>query len=60
MIDSQFYELLNVIAKGLLRSAGLGFLLILLWYALYRLVPGPIYAQGQPCGLTAHDVDVIH
>jgi len=60
MADSRTDELLDATAKVLLRSAVLGFLLILLWFGAYALIPGPMYAQGKWFGLTRHEVDLIH
>ncbi len=53
-------ELLEAIAKVLLRGAVLGFLLLLIWFALYMIAPGMMYTQAKWFGLTAHEVDLIH
>jgi hypothetical protein len=53
-------ELLDAIAKVLLRCLVFGFLLLLLWTAVIVFLPGPIYAQGKWFGLSADEVDVIH
>jgi hypothetical protein len=54
------YEWLDTVANVLLRSTVLGFLLLLLWLGLYMLAPGPMYAQANWFGLTAHEVDLIN
>lgn len=54
-------ELLDTVAKVLLRSAVMGFLLIFIWFALYMLAPGLMReSQGKLFGLPSHEVDVIH
>ena len=57
---SETTELLDAIAKVLLRCFVLGFLLLLLWTAFFVFLPGPIYAQGKWFGLSPDEVDVIH
>jgi hypothetical protein len=56
----QTRDVLEVIAQILLRSTVLGFLLILFWFGLYMLVPGPMYGQAKWFGLTPHEIDLIH
>ena len=53
-------ELLEAFAKVLLRCAILGYLLLLIWFALYLIAPSMMYTQGKWFGLTAHEVDLIH
>ena len=53
-------ELLEVVGKILLRSTVMGFLLILVWFGLYMMAPGMIYAQAEWFGLLPHEIDVIH
>jgi hypothetical protein len=53
-------EMLVTVAQILLRSTVLGFLLILLWFGLYMLVPGSMYGQAKWFGLTPHEIDLIH
>jgi hypothetical protein len=57
---SETNELLDAIAKVLLRCFVLAYLLLLLWTALVVFVPGPIHAQGKWFGLSPDEVDVIH
>jgi hypothetical protein len=58
--SSQTTEFLDLIGKVLLRSAIMGFLLLLLWGGLYVLVPGPIYAQAEWFGFSRHETNLIH
>ena len=51
-------ELLDVVSKVLLRCAVLGFLLLFLWFGVYLLAPAGL--RGGLCGLTPHEVDVVH
>jgi hypothetical protein len=60
MIDAKTRDILDAIGGVLLRSAVLGFLLILFWFVLYMLAPGPMYAQAEWFGLSPHELDVIH
>jgi hypothetical protein len=57
---SETNELLDAIAKVLLRCFVLGFLLLLLWTVVFVFLSGPIYAQGKWFGLSPDEVDVIH
>lgn len=56
---TQTDEFLDSVAKVLLRSTGLGFLLLLLWFAAYMLLPGPIHAQAGWFGLSPHETDLF-
>jgi hypothetical protein len=60
MIDPKTRDTLDAVGGVLLRSTALGFLLILLWFVLYKVAPGPMYAQAEWFGLTPHEIDLIH
>ena len=51
-------ELLDTVAKILLRCAVLGFVLLFLWFGVYSLAPAAL--RGGLFGLTSHEVDLIH
>lgn len=54
-------EHLETVANILLWCMGLGFLLLLLWFGAYLLLPGVIYQQhGQLFDLTPHEINLIH
>jgi hypothetical protein len=57
---SETNELLDAIAKVLLRCFVFGFLLLLLWTAVIVFLPGPIYEQGKWFGLSPDELEVIH
>jgi hypothetical protein len=53
-------ELLDAVAKVLLRCIVFGFLLLLLWAAVHLLARSLMYRlAGNVLGLTPHDIDVI-
>jgi len=51
-------ELLEVSGKVLLRSFVLGYLLLLVWFALVRLAPNLLHGIGKLYDLTPHEVDL--
>jgi len=58
--STEINELLDTVAKVLLRCFVLGFLLLLLWFVAYLSAGDLIYRQGKMFGLSAHEIDVIH
>jgi hypothetical protein len=57
---TEIHELLDTIAKVLLRCTLLGLLFLLIWVAAYFLASDVIYRQARWFDLTQHEVDVIH
>jgi len=54
-------ELLDAIAKVLLRCVVFGFLLILVWFGAYSLAGDVIYSvHGKLFGITPHELNLIH
>jgi hypothetical protein len=53
-------ELLEALAKVLLRCTVFGFLLVLIWFGVYLLAPDLIRAQGEWFLLSSHDLGVLH
>jgi hypothetical protein len=53
-------ELLDILAKILLRCTIMGFALVLIWFGVYLLAPGMMQSQGSWFGLTPHELGVIH
>ena len=50
-------ELLDTIAKILLRCALFGFLLLILWFVVHLLAPSTL--RGGLFGLTPHEADLV-
>jgi hypothetical protein len=59
-LSQQTTELLDAIARVLLRCTIFGFLLVLVWFAAYLLGGEMIRAQGAWFHLTPHELDLIH
>jgi hypothetical protein len=54
-------DLLDAVAKVLLRAAVLGILLLLLWAGIFMMPGDLVYRlHGPLVGLTEHDLNVIH
>ena len=54
-------ELLDTLAKVLLRCWIFGFLLLLIWFGFYVLLGDVIHGlHGNMVGLSIHDLNVIH
>jgi len=53
-------DLLDAVAKVLLRCFVFGFLFLVLWFAIYILADGLLYRQAAMFHLTPHEVDLIH
>ena len=54
-------ELLETVAKVLLRCIGFGFLLLLIWAGFFMLSGELVYdLHGNIFGLSKHELDVIH
>ncbi len=51
--------LLEAVSKVLLRSAILGFLLILVWFGGFTVAREVIHSQAKWFGLTPHETDLI-
>ena len=60
MTTTEIHELLDAVAKVLLRCFVLGFLFLLLWFVVYLAGGDAIYRQGTWFDLTPHEVNVIH
>ncbi len=60
MTTTEIHELLDTVAKVLLRCFVLGFLFLLLWAVAYLGGRDVIYRQGMWFNLTPHEVDLIH
>ncbi|NUQ61846.1 MAG: hypothetical protein HUU20_05120 [Pirellulales bacterium] len=60
MTTTEIHELLDTVAKVLLRCFVLGFLLLLLWFFAYLAGGDVIYHQGTWFDLTPHEINVIH
>jgi hypothetical protein len=55
------YDLLDTLAKVLLRCTAMGLLLVLFWFGMYMLAGDAIEAMhGSLFGLTKHELDLIH
>jgi hypothetical protein len=57
---TQSHELLDAVARVLLRCAVFGFLLLLLWFSVFLLAGDTIYRQGKLFDLTPHELNLIH
>lgn len=54
-------ELLDTVAKVLLRSFVLGYLLLLIWFGAYLLAGDFIYQINGPLfGLSQHEMNLMH
>lgn len=60
MTTAEINQLLDTVAKVLLRCFVLGFLLLLLWFFAYLAGGELIYRQGTWFDLTPHEINVIH
>lgn len=60
MTSTETNDLLDAVAKVLLRCFLLGVLLLLIWFAAYTLASDVIYRQGKMFELTPHELDLIH
>lgn len=60
MITTEINELLDTVAKVLLRCVVLGFLFLLLWAVAYLAGGDVIYRQGTWFDLTPHEISLIH
>jgi hypothetical protein len=59
--DNNSIELLDAVAKVLLRCVVFGFALLLLWVGAFFLAGDVIYGvHGKLFGLTPHELDLIH
>ena len=60
-MSKQITELLEVVAKILLRCWIFGFLLLMIWGGFFLLAPNVIYSlHGDMFGLSPHELNVIH
>jgi hypothetical protein len=58
-LSRETIQLLDALARILLRCTVFGFLLVLIWFGSYLLAAGIIRGQGEWFHLTAHDLGVI-
>jgi hypothetical protein len=55
------YDLLDTLAKVLLRCVVMGLLTVLFWFGMYMLAGDTIYSMhGRLFHLTQHELDLIH
>jgi hypothetical protein len=60
-MTTQLSESLEVVAKILLRCWMCGFLLLLIWFGFFMVVPNVIYGlHGSMFGLSPHELNIIH
>ncbi len=60
-MSAQIAEWLDVVAKVLLRCWILGFLILVIWFAVFMLAPQVIYdVHGPMFGLSAQGLNLIH
>ncbi|MHB0961085.1 MAG: DUF6868 family protein [Pirellulaceae bacterium] len=60
MTTTEINELLDIVAKVLLRCFVFGFLFLLLWFVAYLSAGDLICRQGAWFDLTPHEIKVIH
>ena len=59
--SNQVHELLEALAKVLLRCFVLGFVLLLIWFGAYLLAGDLIFRINGPLfGLSQHEMDLMH
>ena len=59
--STEINDLLDTLAKVLLRCAVFGFLLLLLWFGLCMLAGDMVYGlHGRLFDLTRHELNLIH
>ena len=58
--STEVNELLDTLAKVLLRCFVLGLALLLLWFVAYLLASDLMYRQGKLFDLTPHEINVIN
>jgi hypothetical protein len=59
-ISKESTELLDVVAKILLRSFAIGYALLLIWAAMLLLTPDFLVKISKPFDVTPHEVMVIN
>ncbi len=57
--SAEINELLDTIAKVLMRCFVLGVLFLLLWFVAYLVASDAIYRQGKMFELTPHEINII-